>query len=132
MLTSGEILKAALGEEAHRSTLGGNAGRFQDLIAGLAAVKAWRPDVFDFVIQNEADGGVRIVAEFNGASIIIMDTLEITTDDELILNGRNLSRDPSLLAKKRNEIVTELIASAAGRAAMCKRETEIMPRKARA
>jgi hypothetical protein len=122
MLTSGEILKAVLGAEAHEGSLADKTGSFQDLIAGLAAVRAWRPEVFDFFIQEQPEGGVRIIAEFNGATIIVMDTLEITVDDELILNGRNLSRDPLMLVRKRDEIVTELIATAAGRAARCKRE----------
>src|SRR5437660_298711 len=93
MLTGKEMLKKVLGGETQEELWGDKAGKFHALIEGLAAVKAWRPDVFDYFIQEQADGSLRIIAEFNGASIIVMDTLEITTEDELIMNGRNLSRD---------------------------------------
>ena len=121
MLTTGEIRGAVLAGEGH-NPLRDKAERFQDLIEGLQLLQERRPDEFSFSIEKRADDSIRITVEFNEALIVVMDTLEISATDELILNGRNLSRDPLLFTKARDEIVSDLLTAASGRAARCRRE----------
>ena len=122
MLTAGEIRGAVLAGEHQTSLIRDKAERFQDLIDGLQLLQTHRPEEFSFTVEKRADGSLRIVVEFNEALIVVIDTLEISTTDELILNGRNLSRDPLLFTKARDEIVSDLLTAAAGRAARCRRE----------
>jgi hypothetical protein len=83
--------------------------RFQDVIKGFERAKEAWPAGFKFFIEKRNDGGIYITTKFNAAAGVRINLLEISPDNEVSLNGKNISRDN--FYADRDAFVTELISS---------------------